>query len=120
VRTPISGLIGAKEVSIGDLVGKGSPTLLATVSKLDPIWFYCNVSEVQFLRAEATTRRTGQTMEDLSMELILSDGTVHPAKGKFVFTLSRAQANELLTVVQLYRALGGGWQILPASVALNP
>ena len=39
VRAPITGLIGAKQVSIGDFVGKGEPTLLATISKLDPIWF---------------------------------------------------------------------------------
>ena len=46
VRAPMTGLIGAKQVSIGELVGKGVPTLLATMSTLDPIWFYCNVGEV--------------------------------------------------------------------------
>jgi len=44
VRAPISGLIGAKQVSMGDLVGKGTPTLLATISTLDPMWFYCSIS----------------------------------------------------------------------------
>ena len=47
VRSPITGLIGAKQVSIGELVGKGQPTLMATISTLDPIWFYCNVSEAR-------------------------------------------------------------------------
>ena len=51
VNAPMTGLIGAKQVSIGDLVGKGEPTLLATMSTLDPIWFYCNVSEVDYLQA---------------------------------------------------------------------
>src|SRR5512140_47575 len=60
IRAPISGLIGAKQVSIGDLVGKGQPTLMATISTLDPMWFYCNVSESQFLRAQTETRRTGK------------------------------------------------------------
>src|SRR5207249_4410364 len=46
IKAPVSGLIGAKQVAIGDLVGKGIPTLLTTISTLDPIWFYCNVSEV--------------------------------------------------------------------------
>src|SRR5215472_2652126 len=36
VRAPISGLIGAKQVSMGELVGKTAPTLLATISTLDP------------------------------------------------------------------------------------
>jgi membrane fusion protein (multidrug efflux system) len=30
VRAPVSGLIGAKQVAMGDLVGKSEPTLLAT------------------------------------------------------------------------------------------
>jgi membrane fusion protein, multidrug efflux system len=85
IRSPITGLIGAKQVSIGDLVGKGSPTLLATISTLDPIWFYCNVGEVQFLKADAETRRAGKKMEDLPLTLILANGSIHPGKGKFVF-----------------------------------
>jgi len=85
VRAPLSGLIGAKQVSIGELVGKGEPTLLATISTLDPIWFYCNVSEVGYLKAEAETRRSGWQIEDLPVTLLLADGSVHPDKGKFVF-----------------------------------
>jgi membrane fusion protein (multidrug efflux system) len=72
VRAPVTGLIGAKQVSIGDLVGKGQPTLLATISVLDPIWFYCNVSEVDYI-------------EDLPINLILANETKHPDQGKIVF-----------------------------------
>ena len=89
VRAPMSGLIGAKQVSIGDLVGKGSPTLLATMSTLDPIWFYCNVSEAQYLRAQTADRSAGMKLEDLPISLILANGAEHPAKGKIVF-LDRA------------------------------
>lgn len=85
IRSPINGLIGAKQVSIGELVGKGQPTLMATISTLDPIWFYCNVSEVQYLRAEEGIRRTGKKVEDLQVTLILGNGSTHPAKGRLVF-----------------------------------
>ena len=85
VRAPISGLIGAKQVSIGELVGKGSPTLLVTMSTLDPIWIYCNVSEAQYLRARIENRRTDKNLEDLPLSLILANGLEHPAKGKIVF-----------------------------------
>jgi RND family efflux transporter MFP subunit len=85
VRAPITGLIGAKQVSIGDFVGKGEPTLLATISKLDPIWFYCAVGEAQYLKAENEVRRTGKQIAELPVSLILANGSVHPAKGKFVF-----------------------------------
>jgi membrane fusion protein (multidrug efflux system) len=85
VKAPISGLIGAKQVSIGELVGKGQPTLMATMSTLNPIWFYCAVSEVQYLKAESEVRRTGKQIAELPVSLILADGSVHPAEGKFVF-----------------------------------
>ena len=85
VRAPVTGLIGAKQVSIGDLVGKGEPTLLATISTLDPIWFYCNVSEVEYLQAREKSKQTGQQIEDLPLTLILPNGKEHADPGKFVF-----------------------------------
>jgi membrane fusion protein (multidrug efflux system) len=85
VRSPVNGLIGAKQVSMGELVGKGQPTLLVTISALDPIWFYCNVSEVSYLKAESEARRTGKKVADLPVALILANGSIHPDKGKFVF-----------------------------------
>jgi membrane fusion protein (multidrug efflux system) len=85
VHAPTTGLIGAKMVSIGELVGKGQPTLLATISTLDPIWFYCNVSEVDYLKARAETERTGKRVADLPVSLILANGSLHPDQGKLVF-----------------------------------
>lgn len=89
IRSPVTGLIGAKQVSIGDLVGKGEPTLLATISTLDPIWIYCNVSEVDYLKAQSQTEQTAKRIEDLPVSLILSDGSTLPEPGKIVF-LDRA------------------------------
>ena len=85
VRAPISGLIGAKQVSVGEFVGKGTPTLLATLSTLDPIWFYCNVGEAQYLHGQTEARRTGKNLADLPITLSLANGLVHPATGKMVF-----------------------------------
>lgn len=85
VRAPVSGLIGAKQVSMGDFVGKGEPTLLATISQLDPIWFYCSISEVDYLRAAQRVRDTGRRVADLAVTLILADGSEYPEQGKWVF-----------------------------------
>lgn len=85
VRAPIRGLIGAKQVSVGDLVGKGQPTLLATISTLNPIWFYGSVSEVSYLKAEGQVRRTGRQMSEVPLSLVLADGSTFPSPGKFVF-----------------------------------
>lgn len=85
VTAPITGLIGAKQVSIGDLVGKGEPTLLATMSTLDPIWFYCNVSEVEYLQSKEKSKLTGRNVEEVPLTLILPNGKEHSDQGKFVF-----------------------------------
>jgi len=85
ITAPTNGLIGARQVSIGELVGKGQPTLLATMSTLDPIWFYCNVAEVGLLRAHALAEKSGKRISDFPVTLVLGDGSVHPEKGKIVF-----------------------------------
>jgi membrane fusion protein (multidrug efflux system) len=85
VTAPVSGLIGAKQVSVGSLVGKGEPTLLATISTMDPIWFYCNISEVDYLQAQEKVKQTGRQIGDLAVTLIRADGKEHPDKGRWVF-----------------------------------
>lgn len=85
VKAPTTGLIGAKQVSIGELVGKGEPTLLATISTLDPIWFYCNVSEVEYIKAETKSREAGREIAKLPLNLVLADGKENPDQGHFVF-----------------------------------
>lgn len=85
VKAPITGLIGATQVAIGELVGKGEPTLLATISTLDPIWFYCNVSEVEYIKAQERSRTFGKDVANLAVHLILSNGAEHPDQGRFVF-----------------------------------
>jgi len=85
VKAPITGLIGAKQVSIGDLVGKGEPTLLATMSTLDPIWFYCNVSEVEYIHAVERSKKLGRDIAKLPLTLLLSGGKELEDQGRFVF-----------------------------------
>ena len=54
---------------------------MTTVSTLDPIKVNFTVSEQEYL---SLTRR-GSAMNNLQLELILSDGSVHPYKGRFSF-----------------------------------
>ena len=66
VKAPIAGRIGAKEVSIGSLVGKGAPTLLATISQTDLIWFYCYDQRSGLSwRRNAWPREAGRKMGDV-------------------------------------------------------
>lgn len=47
VRSPVEGKIGARRVDVGNLVGYGEPTLLATVRRFDPIYLYFSPSAVE-------------------------------------------------------------------------
>jgi membrane fusion protein, multidrug efflux system len=83
ITAPIDGLIGQRQVSPGNLVGRGEPTLLATISALDPLRVSFALSESEYL---ALARRMGQsTQKPVPIELILADGTIHPHKGKVTF-----------------------------------
>jgi membrane fusion protein (multidrug efflux system) len=80
ITSPITGLIGKRLVSPGNLVGKGEATLLDTVSSIDPIRVNATISEAEYLRFFATRNERGNGPGQL--ELILADGSVHPYKGK--------------------------------------
>src|SRR5262245_16584839 len=76
VRAPFDGLASRSDVSIGQLVGRAEPTLLATVVATDPIWVNFALSEAEYLGLK---RRLGdgKSKESPEMELVLADGSVH-------------------------------------------
>jgi RND family efflux transporter MFP subunit len=85
VKAPFDGIVTARQVSIGELVGMaGSPTVLATVVQLDPIYVNFNVGEQDVLRLRAGIRRRGLTEADLKQipaEIGLGNETGYPHKG---------------------------------------
>ena len=90
VTSPISGLVGTTRVKPGNLVGKNEPTLLTTVSQIDPILFRVGVTEAEFLRISTRyPERVGKPTRAANIELVLSDGTTHPHTGR-VHAIDRA------------------------------
>ncbi len=83
IRSPISGLIGKRQVDPGNLVGKGEATLLDTVSSVDPIRVAVTVSEAEYLRLRAE-QKAGKMAIGTPLELILADGSLYPHKGTVV------------------------------------
>jgi RND family efflux transporter MFP subunit len=65
VTAPFDGVVTARKVSVGAYVGGGSPTVLATIVALDPIYVNFNISEKDVLRIRAEIRRRGLTPADL-------------------------------------------------------
>src|SRR5262247_3342514 len=50
IESPISGIVSKLSVDVGNLVGKGEPTLLATVSQVNPMFVDFSISEADYLR----------------------------------------------------------------------
>ena len=82
IRSPITGLIGQRLVSPGNLVGKDGATLLDTISSVDPIRVSATISESEYLRLRSL--RTERGGFGIPLDLILADGSVFPHKGKLV------------------------------------
>ncbi len=108
IRSPVGGIAGLAQVRVGNLVGQDGPTLLTTVSQVDPMRISFPLSEVDYLRsaallkgldrrdltwARAAFKRAAQGPKgapapaaagDATLELLLADGSVYPQRGVIV------------------------------------
>jgi RND family efflux transporter MFP subunit len=85
VTAPFDGIVTAHQVSVGELVGVSSPTQLATIVALDPIYVNFNVNEQDVLRFREEARKRGVTPDEirqLPFEVGLQTETGYPHKGK--------------------------------------
>ncbi len=92
LKAPVSGRIGDRRVSIGNLVSggaSGSTTLLATIASIDPIRFEFTMDEASYLRYlrmagdAASGADRGMTLP-VRLKLIDEDGYTHEGKIDFV------------------------------------
>jgi RND family efflux transporter MFP subunit len=84
VSAPFDGVVTAHLVSVGELVGVASPTQLATIVALNPIWVNFNVNERDVLLVREEARRRGMTtdqLRQLPIEVALQTDTGFPHKG---------------------------------------
>jgi membrane fusion protein (multidrug efflux system) len=75
------GIAGIRAANIGDLVGTDQRTLLTTVSQIDPILVQFPISEQEYFKLRDFLLANNAQLQS-SLELILSDGSVYPVKGK--------------------------------------
>lgn len=89
VNSPIDGIAGVSNSQIGDLVGTG--TKMVTVSQVNPIWAYFNISERDFLgvasRVEGiiSGRVSRDSLANTPIQFIQANDVPYPAKGRFVY-----------------------------------
>jgi len=100
IRSPVSGIAGLARVRTGNLVGQDGPTLLTTVSQVDPIRVSFPMGEIDYVKAaerlkglegrdivwaEAQFKKmaAGATSAE-SLELVLADGSTYAHRGVIV------------------------------------
>jgi membrane fusion protein (multidrug efflux system) len=81
VTSLIDGIAGIAKAQIGNLVGPGAMEELTTVSTVNPIKVYVQVSEQEYMKAMGNNRKAALK----SLELILTDGSTYPHKGELAF-----------------------------------
>jgi RND family efflux transporter MFP subunit len=89
VAAPFDGVVTARQVSIGQLVGATTPTTLSTIVQLDPIWVNFNASERDVLAVREFLAREGKTTANLlgttvEVGLQTEDGYPHVGKLDYV------------------------------------
>jgi RND family efflux transporter MFP subunit len=85
VAAPFDGIVTARLISVGEYVGaNNTPTKLATIVQVDPIWVNFNINEQDVQRIRAERAKMGQTSNDVSnipVEVGLQTDTGFPYKG---------------------------------------
>ena len=82
VTSLIDGIAGIAKAQIGNLVGPGATEELTTVSTVNPIKVYVQISEQEYMK---TMEKNREQTRSMSLELILADGSVYPHKGELAF-----------------------------------
>ena len=109
IYAPLSGRIGRTEVRMGALVGKGEPTLLATISQIHPIYVNGSISERDYLLAvkrseeEKKKKREGKPVgnDNTKVKMILADDSVYPYGGSLNFVDRTVDRNTSTLPVRL-------------------
>lgn len=81
IKAPLTGIIGRNMVSVGNLVGRGAATVLATMSRMDPMDATFGVPEAGWLYARKIQGRgVGMTVQ-----MVLADNTLYEHPGRIRF-----------------------------------
>jgi RND family efflux transporter MFP subunit len=95
VTSLVDGIAGIAQVQIGNLVGPTS--ILTSVSQVEPIKAFFPISEREYVQVqnESTAISSKHTIRFFgsSLELILTDGSIYPQKGKILLADRQVDSN---------------------------
>jgi membrane fusion protein (multidrug efflux system) len=86
VYSPVNGIAGVASSQVGDLVG--TTTKMTTVSEIDPIWAYFNISESLYLDFAPQISRVltkGEVKSRVPVEYLQANDVPYPYKGNIIF-----------------------------------
>lgn len=66
VLAPFDGRIGRHLVDVGNLVGNGQATHLATIEQISPLYVYFNLNEIDLIKLRAAARTMGFSPKDIN------------------------------------------------------
>ncbi len=95
VTAPFDGVVTARQVSLGQLVGASGPTVLATIVQFDPIYVNFTASEREVLQVRANLAQRGQTVANLlgtPVEVGLQTESGYPHQGKLDYVAPMVNA----------------------------
>jgi len=95
VTAPFDGVVTARQVSVGEMVGATSPTVLATIVQLEPIYVNFNINEQDLQRVMRIMQRlniTPEQLKQLPVEAGLQTETGYPHKGQLDYAAPSVSA----------------------------
>ncbi len=96
VKAPFDGIVTARLVSLGELVGANGPTQLATIVQTNPIYVNFSINEQEVLNIRSDMRRLGMSQAELKqfpIEVGLQTDEGYPYRGTLDYvspTIDRA------------------------------
>ncbi len=114
IKAPFNGRIGRHMVDVGNLVGNGAATILATIEQLDPIYVYFNLNEIDFLklRDAAFSGKVKYNVKEIPVAVSVQNEKGYQFEGKLDFVNTGLDAS---TGTMELRALlpNKNFQLLP-------
>ena len=97
VYSPIDGIAGISTSQVGNLVG--TATNMTTISQVNPIWAYFNISESDYLSRANTFYQviSGRQVSSPVLDFIQANGATYPRKGRIIL-VNREVASQTGTI----------------------
>lgn len=97
VYSPIDGIAGISTSQVGNLVG--TTTNMTTISQVNPIWAYFNISESDYLSRANTFYQviSGRQVRSPVLDFIQANGATYPRKGRIIL-VNREVASQTGTI----------------------